>query len=90
MRLKPFEKIGDFEDWVHQVTGYPRYEIREFVRRAINGSLIVDGLPNAEAFREAETDDETGYGAQRLMVQVLKGELCRNAAGEYCLPETTA
>ena len=90
MRLKPFEKIGDFEDWVHQVTGYPRYEIREFVRRAINGSLIVDGLPNAEAFREAETDDETGYGAQRLMVQVLKGELCRNTTGEYCLPETTA
>ena len=28
----------------------------------------------------------TGYVAQVLMVQVLKGELCRNAAGKYFFP----
>jgi hypothetical protein len=89
LRLKPFERIGDFKDWVHRVTGYPRYEIQEFVDRAIKGFLMVDGLPNAEAFREAETDDEIGYVTQGLMVQVLRGKLYRDAAGKYFLPEKT-
>jgi hypothetical protein len=91
LRLKPFEKIGEFKDWVHRVTGYPCYEIKEFVNRAMESFLIVDGRSNAEAFESAVThDDEESYVSVMLLTKVLEGKFRRHADSTYSLSSKTA
>jgi hypothetical protein len=90
LRLKSFERIGEFKDWAHLVTGYPRYEIRAFVDRAKKGFLIMDGQPSEDAFLRDEPDHEVSDVNLVLMTKVLEGKLCRNASGEYSLPEEKA
>jgi hypothetical protein len=77
--LKQYRAIGESAKWANPVTRCGDEEIVEFIERGGRNHLIIDGQPNVEAFRAADT--EQGGGDIALTLIYPAHPIIRNSFG---------